>query len=237
MSTLAAPSISTLPSRSIPVLENGDHLTREEFVRRWDAMPDLKRAELIDGVVYMGAALRHREHGQPHGMMMAWLGAYHCETPGLESGVSASVELDDANEPQPDCYLFLPSALGSSAIVNSKGYLEGAPDLIAEIAASTASIDLHKKKQLYQRHGVREYIVWRTAEGVIDWFVLENSTFVTLDVDPAGILRSRRCPGLWLDAAAMIRGDAKRVHKVLDQGLATPEHTAFVQQLSPHIPK
>lgn len=234
MSTLVAPAGHFFHPRSIPLLENGDHLTREEFVRRWDAMPELKRAELIEGVVYMGAALRHREHGQPHGMIIAWLGAYHCETPGLEFGVSASVELDGANEPQPDCYLFLPSALGGGATVNAKGYLEGPPDLIVEIAASTASIDLHAKKQVYERHGVREYIVWRTTEAIIDWFVLENGKFVTLDADPAGVFRSRRCPGLWLDASAMIGGDAKRVHEVLDQGLATPEHAAFVQQLAPH---
>lgn len=235
MSTLVSPAVRILPPRLIPLLENGDHLTRQEFVRRWEAMPELKRAELIEGVVYMGAALRHRQHGQPHGLMLGWLSGYHCETPGLEFGVSASVELDDANEPQPDCYLFLPTALGSGASVNAAGYLEGPPDLVAEIAASTASIDLHKKKQVYERHGVQEYIVWRTTEGVLDWFVLEDGRYTELDPDAAGILRSRRCPGLWLDFAAMIRSDAKRVHEVLDQGLATPEHSAFVQQLAPHV--
>ncbi|MGI8977954.1 MAG: Uma2 family endonuclease [Pirellulaceae bacterium] len=235
MSMLASPTVRIVPRREVPLLENGDHLTRQEFKRRWEAMPDLKRAELIEGVVYMGAALRHRQHGQPHGLMLSWLSSYYCETPGLEFGVSASVELDDANEPQPDCYLFLPTALGSRAIVNAEGYLEGPLDLIAEIAASSASIDLHKKKQLYERHGVQEYIVWRTTEGTMDWFVLENGRYVPLDPDAAGVLRSRRFPGLWLDAAAMVRGDARRIHEVLDQGLATPDHAAFVQLLSPHV--
>lgn len=235
MSTLITPAAGNLPRPKVPLLESGDHLTRDEFNRRWDAMPHLKRAELIDGVVYVGAALRHREHGQPHGLMMGWMATYCCETPGLEFGDSASVELDDANEPQPDCYLFLPTALGSGAVVSADGYLEGPPDLIAEIAASSASIDLHKKKQIYERHGVREYIVWRTTEGIIDWFVLENGKYISLSPDSFGIFRSRRCPGLWLDAPAMIRSDAKRVHEVLELGLTTPEHTAFVQQLAPYI--
>ncbi|HEX3869772.1 MAG TPA: hypothetical protein VHV77_05020, partial [Pirellulales bacterium] len=55
-----------LPSRpSVPPLESGDVLTAEEFERRWEAMPDLKRAELIDGVVYMNAAVSIH-HGMPH---------------------------------------------------------------------------------------------------------------------------------------------------------------------------
>lgn len=235
MSTLITPLVRKTARADVPLLENGDHLTRQEFVRRWEAMPNLKRAELIDGVVYMGAALRHRQHGQPHGLMLAWIGGFCFDTPGLEFGDSASVELDDANEPQPDCYLFLPPALGSGATVNAEGYLEGPLDLIAEVAASSASIDLHKKKQLYERHGVREYIVWRTTEDAIDWFVLENGRFISQVPDSAGIIRSRRCPGLWLDVAAMIRGDGKRVLEVLDQGLASAEHAAFVQQLAPHV--
>ena len=237
MSTAISPSVRKSPRPAVPLLENGDHLSRLEFVRRWDAMPDLKRAELIEGVVYMGAALRHTQHGQPHGLMLVWLGAYCSETAGLEFGDSASVELDDANEPQPDCYLFLPAALGSRATVNAEGYVEGPPDLIAEIAASSASIDLHKKKLVYERHGVREYIVWRTTEGLIDWFVLEDGHFTLLQPDAAGIIRSRRCPGLWLDTAALLQGDGKRVLETLDQGLATPEHATFIQQLAPHLGK
>ena len=34
----------------IPPLESGDHLTRHEFERRYQARPDIKKAELIEGV-------------------------------------------------------------------------------------------------------------------------------------------------------------------------------------------
>jgi Uma2 family endonuclease len=234
MSTLVSPAARILPPRSIPLLENGDHLTRQEFKRRWEAMPDLKRAELIEGVVFMGAALRHKQHGDPHRRFIGWMDRYAAFTPGIDGGIGGSVEMDDWNEPQPDCYLFLPSALGSKVVVTDEGYLAGAPDLIAEISASTASIDLHRKKDVYQRHGVREYIVWRVLEQTIDWFVLDELAYTPLLPEQDGVIRSPLFPGLWLDVAAMLRGPAQRVYEVLDQGLASPEHATFVQLLAPH---
>ncbi|MBC7856239.1 MAG: Uma2 family endonuclease [Pirellulaceae bacterium] len=235
MSAIAHPARENSVALHVPRLENGDHLTREEFNRRWDAMPDLQRAELIEGVVFMGAALRHKQHGDPHRRFIGWMDRYAAYTPGIDGGIAGSVEMDDWNEPQPDCYLFLPPALGSKVVVTDEGYLAGAPDLIAEISAYTASIDLHRKKDVYQRHGVREYIVWRVLEETIDWFVLDELTYTPLLPDQDGVIRSPLFPGLWLDVAAMLRGPAQRVHEVLDQGLATPEHAAFVQLLAPHV--
>lgn len=58
----------------LPPLENGDRLSRYEFERRYRAMPHLKKAELIEGVVYIAAAaLRFKSHGQPHAHLMGWL--------------------------------------------------------------------------------------------------------------------------------------------------------------------
>src|SRR5262245_2190744 len=129
----------------IPPLEPGDHLSREEFERRYDAMPDLKKAELIQGVVYMPSPTRHRRHGRPHGQMIAWLGVYEAATLGVEASNNATTRLDDENEPQPDAVLLISPERGGQARVSDDDYLEGAPELAAEVAASSVSYDLHSK--------------------------------------------------------------------------------------------
>ncbi|QDU31494.1 hypothetical protein ETAA8_66530 [Anatilimnocola aggregata] len=226
MQALALP---TVPHPKLS-LQNGDHLTREEFLFRWEASPNLKRAELLEGIVYMPAAVRHSQHSAPHGDIMGWLWSYRLATPGIGLGDNGSVGLDEFTVPQPDAYLLLPPELGSGARENSAGYLEGPPDLIAEIAASSASIDLHLKLKLYQTSGVPEYIVWRTEERLIDWFVLQDGRYIPL-VAEDGILKSRRFPGLWLNVTAMVAGNPQGVHATLQLGLATAEHAAFREQL------
>ena len=49
---VAKTTTGSKPPRILP-LEHGDHLTREEFERRYEAMPHVRKAELIEGVVYM----------------------------------------------------------------------------------------------------------------------------------------------------------------------------------------
>lgn len=221
---------------SLPILENGDRLTRAEFERRYAAMPQVKHAELIEGVVYMAAALRYRNHGKPHGALITWLGNYQAFTPGVELADNATVRLDLTNEPQPDIALFLdPSldpSLGGQVTISDDDYLEGAPELIAEIAASSAAYDLGDKKKAYRRNGVKEYLVWQMYENQFDWFVLEDDRYVSLLPDAEGILRSRSFPGLWLDPEALRSGNMPKVLAVLQQGLASIEHEAFVQKLN-----
>lgn len=142
-------------------LENGDRLTIYEFERRYQAMPDLKKAELIEGVVYVPAALSFRNSGQPHANLIIWLGMYQIATPGVELGDNVTVRLDLDNEPQPDAVLFIN---GGQAKISEDDYLEGAPELIVEVAASSAAYDLHDKKRAYRRNGVQEYLVWRVYE-------------------------------------------------------------------------
>ncbi|MCF2970006.1 Uma2 family endonuclease [Synechococcus sp. Nb3U1] len=214
----------------IPPLENGDRLTRTEFEQRYEAMPELKKAELIEGVVYiMGSPLRIMSHGQPHGQIMTWLGTYNAYTPGLILGDTPTVRLDPDNEPQPDVVLFLP---GRGAIVSEDDYIEGSPDLIVEIAASSASIDLHDKKRAYRRNGIQDYIVWRTLEQQLDWFCLKADDYQVQIPDEQGILRSQAFPGLWLDPVALLTGDMPKVLSVLQQGLGSAEHQTFIQQIS-----
>jgi Uma2 family endonuclease len=213
----------------VPPLENGDHLSREEFERRWEAMPGLKNAELIEGVVHMAAALRAEFHGVPHARLIAWLVDYQDSTPGVQVAANSSVRLDDRNMPQPDAMLWIE---GGQSELDSEGYTVGPPELVAEIAASTTSYDLHEKLAVYQRSSVREYLVWRVLERQFDWFVLRDGTYVGLKAGQDSVLRSEVFPGLWLDVAALLRGDGRAVRRVLEQGLAAPEHVEFVARLS-----
>ena len=217
------------PTLAIPPLDNGDHLSRAEFERRYQAMPRLKKAELVEGVVYMASPLRIKSHGEPHGDLIGWLWTYKAATPGILLGVEPTVRLDPDNEPQPDAVLFVP---GQQASISGDDYIEGAPELVVEVAASSVSLDLHDKKRAYRRNGVQEYIVWRTLEGQVDWFRLKADDYVPQVPDSDGILRSTVFPGLWLSVPALVSGDLAMVLSVLQQGVQTPEHQAFLAQLS-----
>ena len=133
-------------SGRIPPLESGDRLSRHEFERRYTAMPHIKKAELIEGIVYVASPLRFRSHGQPHGDLIVWLGNYKVSTRGVELGDNVTVRLDLDNEPQPDVVLLI-DELGGQARISEDDYVEGAPELVAEVAASSASNDLHDKKR------------------------------------------------------------------------------------------
>jgi Uma2 family endonuclease len=212
-------------------LESGDHLTSEEFERRYQAMPHLKKAELIEGVVYVPAALRFRSHGKPHGQIMTWLGTYGAMTSGVEMGDNPTVRLDPLNTPQPDAVLLIHENAGGQARISADDYIEGAPELVVEIAASSSAIDLYEKKQAYCRNRVQEYLVWQVLEQKFDWFLLRANDYVSLEPDADGILRSALFPGLWLAKAALLSGDMAQVLAVLQQGLNSPEHTEFVNRL------
>jgi Uma2 family endonuclease len=218
---------------ALPALENGDRLTRAEFERRYDAMPHLKKAELIEGVVYVPSPVRHRQHGAPHAQLIIWLGQYAAHTPGVEVGDNSSVRLDLDNEPQPDALLFIDPARGGQVRMGADGIIEGAPELVAEVASSSVSYDLHAKLHVYRRNGVCEYIVWRVLEREIDWFVLRAGQYERMPIDAQGLLRSEVFAGLWLDPAALVQDDLAAVLAIVQQGLASPEHGAFVTRLHP----
>jgi Uma2 family endonuclease len=215
----------------IPPLEPGDRLTRAEFERRYDAMPGLKKAELIEGVVYMPSPVRIRRHGQPHAQVITWLGTYQAATPGLLFADNASSRLDLDNEPQPDGLLMIDPARGGQARISADDYVEGAPELVVEVASSSASYDLHTKLQVYRRNAVREYVVWRVLDRQVVWFALREGQFEPRAPDERGLHRSDVFAGLWLDPAALVRGDLATVLEVARQGLATAEHAAFVARL------
>lgn len=218
------------PILTIPPLENGDKLTRHEFERRYHAMPNLKKAELIEGVVYVASPVRAKQHGKPHARIMGWLIAYEAATPGVEALDNTTVLLDTDNEPQPDALLRIET--GGQSRINKDDYVEGAPELIVEIAASSASYDLHEKLKVYRRNQVQEYLIWRVYDHQFDWFRLQQGEYIQLQANADNIICSQIFPGLWLDKIALLGGDLGKVLTVVQQGLASPEHDDFISRLS-----
>jgi Uma2 family endonuclease len=216
----------THQSKILP-LENGDRLSRIEFERRYQAMPELKKAELIEGRVYMASPVRII-HGQPHAHIMTWLGVYCAATPGTQFADNTTVRLDTDNEPQPDALLRIER--GKSQI-DVDGYIQGAPELIVEIAASTASYDLQEKLQVYRRNGVQEYLVWQVSDRIFDWFYLRDGEYIKLQPDQNKIIKSAVFPGLCLATDALLNYDLAEVLKIVQQGLNTIEHQEFIQQI------
>jgi Uma2 family endonuclease len=227
-----SPPVAPPETAAVPRLENGDRLTRSEFERRYEAMPEVKKAELIEGVVYMGSPVRTDGHGEQHGWVMCWVGIYCAATPGVRFADNNTVRLDIDNEPQPDASVWIDEACGGQAHVSADGYLEDAPELIVEVAASSVSYDLHDKLKAYRRNGVKEYVVWRVFDRQVDWFRLEEERYVNATPDAEGIIESRVLPGLRLDVNALVNGDLARVLAAQQRGLTTPEHAAFVERLA-----
>ena len=215
---------------SVPSLRNGDHLDRQEFHRRYLTMPEVKKAELIEGIVYMPERVRF-DHGSSNAFLAGWLGLYASRTNGLFYGVHGTVHLDDRNEVQPDVMCMLPPHLGGRAFVDDDDYITGPPDLVIEVCESAVSIDLHAKMDAYRRNGVREYLVWRMLDDQVDWFELQENAYEPVRTD-GGLLKSRVFPGLWLDVEAVLIGDLAKAFAAVDRGCATDEHAAFVKRLA-----
>lgn len=149
----------------------------------------------------------------------------------VRGGDNSTLRLDLDNEPQPDAFLRLLQEFGSRARTSADGYIEGAPELIGEVSASSASYDLHDKLNAYRRNGVLEYIVWRVWDKAIDWFILRAGRYERLPLSPDGIYRSQFFHGLWLDPVALVQGNLARVLEVCQQGLSSSEHSEFVRKL------
>jgi len=212
-------------------LENGDRLTRHEFEGRYSAVEYIKKAELIEGVVHMPSPVR-ASHSRSHGDVMIWLGTYCAATPGVGLYDNATLRLDMDNEVQPDAFLRLESAAGGRSRISEDDYVEGPPEFIAEVAGSSAAIDLHAKLNVYRRNGVPEYLVWQVYEGRVDWFELREERYAPMSPDDRGVIHSRIFPGLWLAVGALLEGDLAGVLAELQKGIGTPEHQGFVRELA-----
>lgn len=211
-------------------MENGDHLDGAEFLRRYEAMPDLKKAELIEGKVFVGSPVSV-VHSRPDGLVQTWLGTYSAHTPGTECLPNTTIIFDSDNVYQPDTLLRLLPERGGRTQVNSDDYLVGPPELVVEIVRSGVSIALHEKLAVYRRSGVREYLVWRVIEERFDWLCLEGNDYHTNAADQNGIVHSRVFPGLDLNVPALLAMKGAEVLATLQAGLASPAHSAFVNAL------
>lgn len=238
MTTYPIPTTKTrqeplsIPPAQPPPLNSGDRLSRAEFERRYQAHPEIKKAELIEGVVYVASPIRFKQHSAPHFDMIGWLASYRAATPYVLGGDAASLRLDFENEVQPDILLRLDPKVGGKCRETEDDYLEGPPELVVEIAASSVSYDLNVKKRAYARNGVPEYLAVQMYEQRIDWFVLRDGVYETLAADENGIIRSEVFPGLWLNTAVFWANNMAQLMKTLQEGLASPEHAAFVANLT-----
>ena len=240
---------STTTARAVegflPPLRNGDHLDADEFLRRYSAMPHLKKAELLDGRVYidspesypttrgdsMASPVSFEEHSAPHFDFIGWLALYRFSTPGIRGGDNGTIRLAPRTMPQPDAMLLILPEHGGQTYIGADKFVQGAPELVVEVAYSSVSYDLHEKLEIYREHGTLEYIAWRVEDGSIEWFVARQGRFELLKPGDDGILRSLAFPGLWLDPEALIGGDLETVAAVARRGLDSPEHHAFVARL------
>ena len=208
--TAAVPSSTSrrviLPS---PVLENGDSLTLSEFLRRYEGMHDCKKAELINGMTHMPSPVRIEQHAEPDGLIHGWLFTFAIEQ-NLKFYPNPTLLLDSENSFQPDAVLCSTPRKGGRTWLNAKGYLCGSPEVVVEVAASTVSIDLRDKFRVYQRAGVTEYIVWRTEDRAVDWFVLNDGVYQPLKAE-RGVYRSVTFPKLVLDTKALLARDGAKV--------------------------
>jgi Uma2 family endonuclease len=219
-------------TEQLPPLLPGDRLTRTEFERRYEAMPNFKRAELIEGVVSIPSPVGIIRGNSPHFHLVGWIGPYEAATPGLEGGSYATIRLDETNETQPHVVLITDQERGGQARIGDDDFIEGPPEFVAEICPSGVSFDLHTKLEVYRRNGVLEYLVWRVLDEKFDWFVLRDGAFLALTEDASGLLKSQVFPGLWLDAAALVRDDMPHVLDVVRQGIASSEHASFAERLA-----
>lgn len=215
--TIATPKKTDRLGRT-PPLQSGDTLSRAEFEQRYRAMPDTK-AELIEGVVYMASPV-FLPHAKVHALAQTWLGTYVVMNNALEMADNVSLRLGDMNELQPDICAWRTDREPSEHS-GEEGYLEITPDLVIEVAASSASHDLHNKRIIYQRFGVPEYIVFAVYEQETHWWTLDERLYKPVLPDQRAIFRSSVFPGLWLSATDFWQPNGQALLAVLQEGMNT----------------
>ncbi len=225
---MATVSLPDPTLEGVPVLENGARMTQKEFHRLYEETPENFKAELIGGIVYVASPLKWR-HGANHLPLGSLLYTYEAHTPGTEAGDNVTVILGQEGELQPDLCLRILAEHGGQSRLTEDDYVEGGPELLAEIANTSRSLDLHNKRKDYTRYGVKDYLVLCLGER-LRWFDLARDE--ELSPDPDGVYRMRAFPGLWIHGEALLAKDHLRLMATLQEGLATPEHAAFVARLA-----
>lgn len=213
------------------LLENGERIDQKTFHAWYETTPKQFKAELIGGEIFVSSPTK-ASHGIYSAKVVSWLGFYEIHTPGTQAQDNTTIILDADNELQPDASLCLVSSLGGQSSINEEGYVIGAPEFVSETANSSGSIDLHRKKDEYERAGVKEYMVVLVRNQQVRWFSRMEDQFQETPPDPDGIYRSKVFPGLWLDPRALLRLDGKGLLETLQKGLAGEDHLKFVADLA-----
>lgn len=221
-----------VPTINIPELQPGDRLTRAEFERRYQAMPECKKAELIEGIVYLSSPVHYDGHATPHLCVCTWLGVYWSATPGVSAGDNGSNRLDLKNMPQPDCMMLILPECGGQVHRSKDDYIVGPPEFVAEVSGSTLATDRGPKLRTFRRHGVKEYLIWRVRDRKLEWNILVDGEYQLLNADADGVFRSEVFPGLWLDSEALLGGNLAKVLATLQQGISSSKHRKFVKELA-----
>ncbi|HRI13361.1 MAG TPA: Uma2 family endonuclease [Verrucomicrobiota bacterium] len=213
------------------ILASGDLLSATEFLRRYERMPEIRQAELIEGIVHMASPVSADRHSEPDNLLQGWLCHYAGFTPGTRAGTNGTFQFDADNVVQPDAYLRIVPDQGGQATVEEGGYLTGAPELLVEVSARANTVRLRDKFRTYRRHRAKEFITWLTANARLDWLVLEGDEYRPLTADRRGVYRSPTFPGLWLNRKASFAGDWPGVFRTLELGLRSAGHRSFVATL------
>ncbi len=215
---------------AIPPLEQGASLSSNEFFRRYESMPELKKAELIDGIVHMGSPVS-TSHARPDQILQTWTGVYVAKTPFLDAASNATLRFDGENVAQPDILVRVLEEFGGNCRINRDDYFEGPPELVIEIAATSASLDLNAKLKLYQRSRVPEYLVWRTLDAEVNWFALFDDRYKEIPPDKNRVIHSHQFPGLCLNVHALLAFDRVKVLETLESALRSAEYGAFLRRV------
>lgn len=212
-------------------LTTGEKMDRTEFLCCWEALPELKLAELIEGVVFVASPVS-LDHGKWDSRIISWLDHYAIATPGCETGNNTAWWMLES-APQPDAHLRIrPERGGQSSLSPDARYPTGAPELAVEICLPSTEVDFGFKLRLYLRAGVREYITVELFQKRIIWRVLRDGAYYELAPDADGIVRSIVFPGLWLNVDAFWRNDGARMLATLEAGIESPKHKEFVARLT-----
>lgn len=194
----------------VKMLREGKVLSQEEFRRLYEKS-DLRKVELVNSKVRMPSPVNGEYHAVPHNALSTWLGVYEAYSPNVAVGIDATVKLDADNELQPDVLLLKKDGACSP---DENGYFCGPPELVAEISNTSAHFDSHMKKDVYEKCGVKEYIIWRTRLNQLEWFVLRNRTYDVIEaVD--GCIASETFPKLVLNVRALMEGNRSQVIEAL----------------------
>ena len=231
--TLAPPRSRPPAGEALPELVHGQPISRADFYRITERDPDhYRHIERLDGKVYVNACSVRREgHSKPQSRIVGLLLAYEADTPGVEVGDNGTTQIEDDHDPQPDAYLLILPECGGQVAFTDDDYIRGAPELIVEVAGTTVRKDLGRLKEIYESDGCREYLVWCTDAGRFVCFRNGPGGFAEVPLDD-GVFRSETFPGLWVDAAALLRGDLPAAMETLREGVATADHAAFAKRLA-----